>query len=201
MSEANISNLYAHGQIVVAIDVLHQLGLDGALADFLSIQGLPSMPAESPLLGLRFEPPFGYRTKNGFNIVIIAQERWAEGLYIGIDPEDEHVLAVSDQQERAVFINSSLRQFLDFLAIARFFFARTSKQADQATTMTLEQARERLAALRRGEIKPKSPPSAPFDRTKEVTRIRQQFRQIDAPALVGGTWWNRILEQMEDGLI
>jgi hypothetical protein len=201
MSETNIANLYAHGQIIVAPDVLRQLGVDGALADFLSTQGLPNLPTEPMLLGLRFEQPFGYKAADGSDVAVIANERWAKGLYIGIEPKHKHVLAVSDGQQGALFINSSLHQFLDFLATAQNFFSRASKQADQPTTMTIEQARERLAALRRGEIQPKSPPTSPFDRAKEIKRARQLFREIDAPALVGRTWWNRILEQLDDGLI
>lgn len=200
-SEINIANLYAHGRIAVAPDTLRPLSIDSALAGFLSTQGLPDLPPDDKLLGLSFKQPFAHKAANGSNVLIVAFEQWAESLYIGIEPKNEHVLALSGQQEYVTFINSSLPQFLDFLAMAQDFFNRAPELDDPGTPMTLEQAREEIAALRRGEIRPKSSSPSSFNRPKEVKRIRQQFRQIDAPALIGGTWWNRILEQMEDGLI
>lgn len=200
MSNTDIDNLYAHGQITMAHRELGLLGIDGDLADFLAARGLPKMAPENPLLGVRFREPSIVQGAFDAEVVTVADETWSDGLYIGIERSTGHILGNSDQPGAAVFINSSLIQFLRFLAAAQEFLSRASRSSDQASAMTLQQARDRLAALRRGDIQP-SANADPFDRSAEIERMRELLRQVDPVALTPDTWWDRVLEQMDDGVI
>jgi hypothetical protein len=197
----NNSGLYAQGRISIAADRLRDMGLDEATVELLSRQGLPCLTGEHSLLGLTFDEPFLLRLDIQGTVVAIARETWAPDLYVAISPRSGHVVAVSrNPGAGTTFINSSAGQFLAFLGHALEFFSRASKDADPPTTMTLAQARERLAALRRGDIRPKAA-IMPFDRQKETARLRQVFKKADPAALVSETWWDRILEQIDDGQI
>lgn len=200
-TDTDNSGLYAQGRISIAADRIRNLGLDEATVELLSRQGLPRLTGARGLLGLAFDEPFLLRLGDQGTAVAIARETWAPDLYVVISPRSGHVVAVSGKPgEETTFINSSAGQFLAFLGHALEFFSHASKDADPPTTMTLAQARERLAALRRGDIRPKTV-AVSFDRQKEAARLRQVFKETDPAALVSETWWDRVLEQIDDGQI
>ena len=71
------------------------------------------------------------------------------------------------------------------------------------TTMTAEQAAERLRAFRAGEVRPPSRPSgrrAPSHRARLRT-LRQRLRAIDRAATGPDSWWSGLVEQAEDDLL
>ncbi|MBE9925175.1 hypothetical protein G8C93_04610 [Cellulosimicrobium cellulans] len=71
------------------------------------------------------------------------------------------------------------------------------------TTMTAEQAAERLRAFRAGEVRPPSRPSgrrAPSHRARLRT-LRARLRAIDSAATRPGSWWSGPLEEAENDLL
>lgn len=71
------------------------------------------------------------------------------------------------------------------------------------TTMTAEQAAERLRAFRAGEVRPPSRPSghrAPSHRARLRT-LRARLRAVDSAATRPGSWWSGPLEEAENDLL
>lgn len=93
-------------------------------------------------------------------------------------------------------LNSSVEALRRFLALFEQFFVSTA--APPPATYTAEQMAEKLAALRRGEIKPAA--SRPDQRKARVKQLKKTLREIDGPAVTAG-WWSVVLEQVDDGLL
>ncbi|QBH00762.1 hypothetical protein EYC56_17580 [Xanthomonas oryzae] len=67
-------------------------------------------------------------------------------------------------------------------------------------TMSLAAARQRLDAMRRGEIRPSVKPIS-FDRAAELSKLGDYLKSIDALALRPESWWSSVMEQFNDGLL
>lgn len=93
-------------------------------------------------------------------------------------------------------MNSSVDALRRFLDLCGEFFAATD--GPPPATYTAEQAAERLAAFRRGEIKPAA--RKPDDRKARVKRLKKALREVDRPAVKAG-WWSLVLEQVDDGIL
>lgn len=95
-----------------------------------------------------------------------------------------------------VLMNSSvdaLRRFLDLFG--EFFRAADDPPP---ATYTAEEMAEKLAAFRRGEIKPAV--RGPDDRGARVERLKKALSAVDRPAVEAG-WWSLVLEQVDDGIL
>lgn len=64
---------------------------------------------------------------------------------------------------------------------------------------TAEQVAEKLAAFRRGEIKPAAV-RKPDNRNARIKQLKKAVREIDRPAVKAG-WWSLVLEQVDDGIL
>ncbi|GIE94521.1 SUKH-4 family immunity protein [Paractinoplanes rishiriensis] len=100
-----------------------------------------------------------------------------------------------DRGSRAPMNSSvaALRRFLDSFGE---FFATTDDPPP--ATYTAEQMAEKLAAFRRGEIKPAA--GKREDRKARIKQLKETLREIDEPAAEAG-WWSLILEQVDDGIL
>lgn len=167
--------------------------------DFILRKGLPRLEKEQSVLGVEFKAG-GWVDCGGESFFLCGHETWADNLDIGVRKGDGRIYAISGiASNPPVFINSSFDRFIGFLELAADFFDRSKQGGSGATVMSAEQARERLAAMRRGEVKPAK--SVIFDREKEVEKLKKVFLEIDPDALDGDFWWAIVLEQIEDGLI
>jgi hypothetical protein len=95
-----------------------------------------------------------------------------------------------------VFMNSSVDALRRFLGLFGEFFAATDDPPPM--TYTAEQMAEKLAAFRRGEIKPAA--GKPDNRKARIKQLRRSLKEIDRRA-VKAEWWSMILEQVDDGIL
>lgn len=120
------------------------------------------------------------------------------------DPATELVAVDSDgvvwscslSRGTRILLNSSvdaLRRCLD--RVEQFF---TADDAPPPAMYTAEQMAERLAAFRRGEIKPAA--GRPDDRKARIKQLKKDLHDIDSAAVAKG-WWSITLEQVDDGIL
>jgi len=93
-------------------------------------------------------------------------------------------------------MNSSVDALRRFLDLFGEFFAATDDPPP--VTYTAEQMADKLAAFRRGEIKPAV--AKPDNRNARVEQLKKTLREIDKPAVKTG-WWSLVLEQVDDGIL
>jgi hypothetical protein len=93
-------------------------------------------------------------------------------------------------------MNSSVDALRRFLDLFGEFFAATDDPPP--VTYTAEQMAEKLAAFRRGEIKPAV--GKPDNRNARIKQLKKTLREIDGPAVKAG-WWSLVLEQVDDGIL
>lgn len=93
-------------------------------------------------------------------------------------------------------MNSSVDALRRFLDLFGEFFAATDDPPP--VTYTAEQMADKLAAFRRGEIKPAV--GKPDNRNARVEQLKKTLREIDKPAVKTG-WWSLVLEQVDDGIL
>lgn len=93
-------------------------------------------------------------------------------------------------------MNSSVDALHRFLDLFGEFFAATDDLPP--ATYTAAQMAEKLAAFRRGEIKPAA--ARPDNRPARIKQLKQTLREIDRPAVTSG-WWSLVLEQVDDGIL
>nr|MDT0656791.1 SUKH-4 family immunity protein [Micromonospora sp. DSM 115978] len=93
-------------------------------------------------------------------------------------------------------LNSSVEALRRFLDLFEEFFA--AADVPPPATYTAEQMAEKLAAFRRGEIKPAA--AKPDNRKARVKQLKKALNDIDRPAVTTG-WWPIILEQVDDGIL
>ena len=180
--------------------LLDDLALPSATVDFLKSPGLPVFDSNKPLLGLRFGDEYGVLSSGSRRFLVIGEEIWRDDLLIGIEVATGEVHAVfREGVEPPVYINASTPLFIEFLAEMQACFEAVNRDTPVPVTMTEQQARMRLEAFRRGEIKP-APVTGRFDREEALLRISENFRRLD-PRSIQTAWWSRILEQARDGLI
>lgn len=109
---------------------------------------------------------------------------------------DGRVWSCSPSGGTGVLLNSSVDALHRFLDLFAQFSAVTD--APPPAAYTAEQMAEKLAAFRRGEIKPAA--GRPDDRKARVKRLKKTLSAIDKPA-VAANWWSVILEQVDDGIL
>jgi hypothetical protein len=95
-----------------------------------------------------------------------------------------------------VLMNSSVDALNRFLDLFGQFFAAAPETPPM--TYTAEQLAEKLAALRRGEIKPAAP--RPDNRKARVKQLKKALKEIDGAA-TKAEWWSLVLEQVDDGIL
>jgi SUKH-4 immunity protein len=196
-----VEKLYARGAVKFQ-SLPADLTLPSETLEFLTKTGLPAFEPDKPLLGLRFDDEQKVLALGARRFLVIGKEVWRDDLLIGIDLASGEVDAVSSQPtEQPLYINASVALFVEFLAEMQTYLTAASQDAPPPVmTMSAEQARARLEAFRRGEVKPVTRVQH-FDREKELLRIKKRFRQLDPGSLGSERWWDRILEQARDGLI
>ena len=114
---------------------------------------------------------------------------------VGLDSAGA-VWAYSPGRRSRTPMNSSVDALRRFLDLFGEFFAVTDDPPP--ATYTAEQMAEKLAAFRRGEIKPAV--GKPDNRNARIKQLKKTLREIDGPAVTAG-WWSLILEQVDDGLL
>ena len=93
-------------------------------------------------------------------------------------------------------MNSSVAALRRYLDLFGEFFATTDDPPP--ATYTAEQMAEKLAAFRRGEIKPAA--GKPDNRAARVKQLKKRLGEIDPQAVRVG-WWSLVLEQVDDGIL
>ena len=98
-----------------------------------------------------------------------------------------------------VLMNSSVASLSRFLDLFAAFFAADPAADRPPMTYSADQMAERLAAFRRGEIRPAAAPPRD-DRRSRVRQLKKAPKDIDKRA-VKAPWWSIILEQVDDGIL
>ncbi|WIX05815.1 hypothetical protein [Xanthomonas oryzae] len=93
-----------------------------------------------------------------------------------------------------------MKKFLVFIAAVQWFLIAAKAENSVPRTMSLAAARQRLDAMRRGEIRPSVKPIS-FDRAAELSKLGDYLKSIDALALRPESWWSSVMEQFNDGLL
>lgn len=114
---------------------------------------------------------------------------------VGVDSAGA-VWSYSPARRSRAPMNSSVDALRRFLDLFGEFFAATDDPPP--VTYTAEQLAEKLAAFRRGEIRPAS--VRPDNRGARIKQLKKTLREIDGPAVKAG-WWSLILEQVDDGIL
>jgi hypothetical protein len=114
---------------------------------------------------------------------------------VGLDSAGA-VWSYAPARGRRVPMNSSVDALRRFLDLFGEFFAAADDPPP--ATYTAEQMAAKLAALRRGEIKPAA--ARPDNRSARVKQLKKALRDIDRPAVKAG-WWSLVLEQVDDGIL
>ncbi len=74
--------------------------------------------------------------------------------------------------------------------------------APAPTTMTAEQAAERLRAFREGQIRPrKIPPGKGLSHRARLRKLRKRLHAIDSTATGPDSWWSGLIEEAENDLL
>lgn len=112
-----------------------------------------------------------------------------------VETGDGRVLIVDPSGANPTPLNRSLAATEGFLEAFRVFYL--GERPPVQATMTVDEARARLAALQRGETlpEPAAPPVVP--RADRVAILRRALESQDAEAVAPGTWWSRILRRPE----
>jgi len=170
---------------------------------FLLQNGLPLFEPDDAVLGVYFQAFAGQGLIQAGEqqLLPIGYEWDSETAILGLGTETGHVYSFHPESGQLGFVNSDIQLFLSFLSCIRSFVSSQS-EGEQAKLMTFEEAQERLAAFRRGEVVPKPQQRQAFDRQAELARIRTRFLEQDARSLANeNLWWSHVLEQFEDGLL
>lgn len=170
---------------------------------FLLQNGLPLFESEEAVLGVYFQAFAGQGLIQAGEqqLLPIGYEWDSETAILGLATKTGHVYSFTPESGQLGFVNSDIQLFLSFLFCIRSFVSSQS-ESEQPTLMTFEEAQERLAAFRRGEVVPQPQKRQPFDREAELARIRTRFLEQDARSLANDNlWWSHVLEQFEDGLL
>jgi hypothetical protein len=207
---ADFSGFYKDGQISYKRDELNNLGLPASSIEFLVEFGLPKLSEDDESsLGVVFEERF-YIGRN--QKIVIGKEIWADNLLIEIDPSSGWVLAATDSGSESVFMNSDVNRFILFLSKMHSFMesedadnppARIYSAEEMQKILSIpleERVKEAQAKLKLQKEMKKKMPKKPTRKQKRRD-IRQSFKETDPSSLRADTWWDRILEQAEDGLI
>ncbi|MEH1125303.1 SUKH-4 family immunity protein [Micromonospora sp. CPCC 206061] len=109
---------------------------------------------------------------------------------------DGAVWSCSPNNGTRTLMNSSVDALRRFLDLFEEFFTITD--VPPPATYTAEQMAEKLAAFRRGEIKPAA--VRPDNRKARIKQLKKTLNEIDKPA-VTAKWWSTILEQVDDGIL
>jgi hypothetical protein len=193
----NFDDLYRQGRLPLSADQLAGLPISDALKGFLESHGLPVVARNDSTLGVIFTPPVAVDSE----FLSIGHEVWGpEELQIALNLQTEAVVARDASTGETTFINTDLRCLLTFLSEFKAFLSRW-RTHDAPTIMTQAQARERLAAMRRGELRPKPAPAKKETRSGDLAKVRNRLKALDAKAFEPDSWWGRIFEQAKDGLL
>ncbi|GAA4670418.1 hypothetical protein Prum_072710 [Phytohabitans rumicis] len=109
---------------------------------------------------------------------------------------DGAVWSCSPSRGTRMLLNSSVDALRRFLDLFEQFFTVTD--APPPATYTAAHMAEKLAAFRRGEIKPAA--GGPDNRKARIKQLKKTLHETDRPA-VTATWWSTILEQVDDGIL
>ncbi|EPD81299.1 MULTISPECIES: SUKH-4 family immunity protein [unclassified Paenibacillus] len=184
-------------------DLVRSANLSEKLEVYLLKEGLPLIDPADAVLGVRFQSftDMGLLYDGERKLLPIGYEWEPESSILGLAKGSGHLYTYHPASGQTGFVNSDICLFMSFLSCVRSFIVSRS-ESDQATIWTAEEMRERLAAFQRGEILAKRPNRPVFDHKAELTRMRANFEEKDAPSLAGENyWWSCVLEQLEDGLL
>ncbi|MEJ8307132.1 SUKH-4 family immunity protein [Saccharibacillus sacchari] len=172
-------------------------------------EGLPQSAEIGHTAGVRFANDLQYAVaesnKPSIRCFAIAYvwERTSE--YLVIESVSGEIRACGPGGEKDVFVNTDLGSLLDCLSrYSRFQQRRPS--APEPSIWNAEQARLKLEAFRRGEIRPKTKAdeaarSEAEDR-QELQALKTFLQQKDPECLKRReSWWSAVLEQLEDRLV
>ncbi|MFC0527132.1 SUKH-4 family immunity protein [Phytohabitans kaempferiae] len=134
-------------------------------------------------------------TVDGERLSVIGYVREPTTELVGLDSAGA-VWSYSPDRGTRVPMNSSVEALRRFLDLFGEFFAATDDPPP--VTYTAEQMAEKLAAFRRGEIKPAV--GTPDNRNARIKQLKTTLREIDKPAVKAG-WWSLVLEQVDDGIL
>ncbi|MDQ8033101.1 MAG: SUKH-4 family immunity protein [Bordetella sp.] len=198
MTHDNLAGLYAGGAARLAPSALADAGLDPQACTWLSDPGMPVRPQPAiPLI--EFVKPAMRKFGDGAGLVI-AREPWADELWLVVLPDGRVMTA--GQGEAHVFVNTRIENFLHFLAAFQHFQTLASRADGAPRVYTQAEMQARLAALQRGDIRPRQgAEDVAFDRAEALRQLERAWRGRDAAALERGSWWSRIDEQLRDGLL
>ncbi|AKN94242.1 hypothetical protein ACU10_15580 [Xanthomonas oryzae pv. oryzicola] len=158
--------------------------------------GLPGK-LEPPVLGLSFVKPFK-KVMSDRSCLVFASEEWAPDLWIALNDSGEVYAVNGDKCD--VFVNSTLAKFLAFVGKIQQFLIAAKVDDTGPIVRSQAEMRERLEAMRRGEVRPVVKRKV-FNRKSAISELNAEFKEIDSTALQGESWWSRILEQLNEGLL
>ncbi|AMM19921.1 hypothetical protein AX769_06815 [Frondihabitans sp. PAMC 28766] len=120
---------------------------------------------------------------------------WSRDAERIVQAPDGRVLIIDPSGANPALLNTGLDKTEAFLEAFRVFYL--GDRPPVVPQMTVAEARERLAALQRGETlaDPVAPAAAP--RADRVAILRQTLTEQDAMSIAPGTWWSRILQRPE----
>lgn len=134
-------------------------------------------------------------TVDGERLSIIGYLWEPTGELVGLDGVGA-VWSYSPDRGSRARMNSSVDALCRFLDLFGKFIAATD--GPPPATYTAEQMAEKLAAFRRGEIKPAV--GEPDSRAARIKQLKKSLREIDRSAVKAG-WWSLVLEQVDDGIL
>jgi hypothetical protein len=151
--------------------------------------------------GLTLYPrPTGTTRCDDRDFTVIGQIGGPDEEQLLLDP-DGHVLVLDLGSQQLAPLNSSLEALRSFLAAGERYYATGPRPSPAPMVLSGAQMQERLAAMRRGELKPAAPAPAPLPHKKRVKQLRKTLKDVDPAAIKPGTWWGVILEQLDDDLL
>ncbi|WP_345373716.1 SUKH-4 family immunity protein [Frondihabitans cladoniiphilus] len=122
---------------------------------------------------------------------------WSEDAQHLVERGDGAIFVVDPSGANPLFVNSSLAATHAFLEAFRLFYLveRPTPYAAKPT-MTVAEARAKLARLHRGEPEPVVAAEEPIPRGERLAALRADLETRDAPALEPATWWSRVLDEL-----
>jgi len=169
-------------------------------------QGLPQLRHnDEDVLGVHFQP----RTDRDFitdkegklKLFPIGYEWEESAAWLCVETGTGRVCTMDAETGELGQINTSLAAFVEFLKRYADVMQQFSTR-EEPTILTAEQARLKLEAFRRGEIKPGNKSTSIAAREKAVQELRAYYIEKDPASLASeDAWWSVVLEQLEDHLL
>lgn len=202
-----LPQLYRQGALRFKMNQLEGYDLPSDAVSLLCEKGLPLSQYGYLILGIRFiahTKDIRDISHGGHHYLQIGVE-WDYGSILCIRAFTGEIYVLHDGGKgRAVFLNSSLLTFFNWLEYFCDYTHRKNKRDTSPSVLTREEMLKKLEEMKKeGAIRKNRPAElTDWNVKKEYKQMKTYFTQTDPDATKGkNKWWPLVLEQVKDDLL